>query len=226
MSSPVHMGDESVPLWKPSKMIHQGAEATVFSGYWMGEKAIFKKRNHRSYRHPDLDRRLTRQRISVEVRVLKKLHSTTVSSPSLFDVDIDEGWIILSEVEGVTLYESLLNGESNIEQIEKFGGLIRQLHELGISHGDLTTHNVMINDEGELTLIDFGLSKISPEIEHLGLDLQVLHECLNASHYEENGAIESMIDGYLSNSSDDTAPSGPDVIERFNSIRGRVRYHA
>ena len=220
------MGDESVPLWKPSQMIHQGAEATVFSGYWMGEKAIFKKRNHRSYRHPDLDRRLTRQRISVEVRVLKKLHSTTVSSPSLFDVDIDEGWIILSEVEGVTLYESLLNGESNIEQIEKFGGLIRQLHELGISHGDLTTHNVMINDEGELTLIDFGLSKISPEIEHLGLDLQVLHECLNASHYEENGAIESMIDGYLSNSSDDTAPSGPDVIERFNSIRGRVRYHA
>ena len=154
------------------------------------------------------------------------MHSTTVSSPSLFDVDIDEGWIILSEVEGVTLYESLLNGESNIEQIEKFGGLIRQLHELGISHGDLTTHNVMINDEGELTLIDFGLSKISPEIEHLGLDLQVLHECLNASHYEENGAIESMIDGYLSNSSDDTAPSGPDVIERFNSIRGRVRHHA
>ena len=220
------MGDESVPLWKPSQMIHQGAEATVFSGYWMGEKAIFKKRNHRSYRHPDLDRRLTRQRISVEVRVLRKLHSTTVSSPSLFDVDIDEGWIILSEVEGVTLYESLLNGESNIEQIEKFGGLIRQLHELGISHGDLTTHNVMINDEGELTLIDFGLSKISPEIEHLGLDLQVLHECLNASHYEENGAIESMIDGYLSNSSDDTAPSGPDVIERFNSIRSRVRYHA
>ena len=220
------MGDESVPLWKPSKMIHQGAEATVFSGYWMGEKAIFKKRNHRSYRHPDLDRRLTRQRLSVEVRVLRKLHSTTVPSPSLFDVDIDEGWIILSEVEGVTLYESLLNGESNIEHIKKFGGLIRQLHELGISHGDLTTHNVMINDDGELTLIDFGLSKISPEIEHLGLDLQVLHECLNASHYEEKSAIESMIDGYLSNSSDNITPSGPDVIERFNSIRGRVRYHA
>ncbi len=220
------MDDESVPLWKPSKMIHQGAEATVFSGFWMGEKAILKKRNRRSYRHPDLDRRLTRQRLSVEVRVLKKLHSTKISSPSLFDVDIEEGWIILSEVEGITLYESLLNGKSNIEQINKFGGLIRHLHELGISHGDLTTHNVIIGEDGELTLIDFGLSKISPEIEHLGLDLQVLHECLNASHYQENNAIEAMIDGYLSNSSDDSTPLGSDVIARFNSIRGRVRYHA
>ena len=226
MSSPVRMDNESVPLWKPSKMIHQGAEATVFSGYWMGEEAIFKKRNNRSYRHPDLDRRLTRQRLSVEVRVLRKLHSTKVPSPSLFDVDIDEGWIVLSKVEGVTLYESLLNSESNIEQIKKFGGLIRQLHELGRSHGDLTTHNVLINQDDDLTLIDFGLSKISPEIEHLGLDLQVLHECLNASHYEENGAVESMIDGYLTNSSDNVFPSGPDVIERFNLIRRRVRYHA
>ena len=226
MSPPLHMDDESVPLWKTSKMIHQGAEATVFSGHWMGDKAILKKRNRRSYRHPDLDRRLTRQRLSVEVRVLTKLHSTEIPSPSLFDVDIDEGWIILSEVEGVTLYESLLNGKSDNEQIKKFGGLIRQLHELGISHGDLTTHNVIIRGDDDLTLIDFGLSKISPEIEHLGLDLQVLHECLNASHYEQNDAIESMIEGYLSHSSDDFTPSGTDVIDRFNSIRGRVRYHA
>ena len=94
MSSPVHMDDESVPLWKPLEMIHQGAEATVFSGYWMGEKAILKKRNRRSYRHPDLDRRLTRQRLSVEVRVLRKLYPTKVSSPSLFDVDVDEGCLL------------------------------------------------------------------------------------------------------------------------------------
>ena len=75
MSSPVYMGDESVPLWKPSKMIHQGAEATVFSGLLDGgERLVFKKRNHRrTYRHPDLDRRLTRQRLSVEVRVLTKI---------------------------------------------------------------------------------------------------------------------------------------------------------
>ena len=141
-------------------------------------------------------------------------------------MDIDEGWIILSEVDGITLYESLLIGKSGIKQIRDFGRLIRQLHELGISHGDLTTHNVIIDDSGNLTLIDFGLSKISPEIEHLGLDLQVLHECLNASHFEEEGAIEAMIEGYLSHSKEIFSPSASEVIDRFNSIRGRVRYHA
>jgi len=215
-----------MPLWKTSKTLHQGAEATVFSGYWMGERAVLKKRNRRTYRHPDLDRRLIRQRLSVEVRVLTKLHSTKVGCPSLFDVDIDEGWIILSEVDGITLYESLLIGKSGIKQIRGFGRLIRQLHELGISHGDLTTHNVIIDDSGKLTLIDFGLSKITPEIEHLGLDLQVLHECLNASHFEEEGAIEAMIEGYLSHSKEIFSPSASEVIDRFNSIRGRVRYHA
>ena len=53
MSSPLHMDDESVPLWKPSKMIHQGAEATVFSGFWMGEKASL--RSKALFRGPEGD---------------------------------------------------------------------------------------------------------------------------------------------------------------------------
>ena len=83
----------------------------------------------------------------------------------------------------------------------------------------------MINQEGDISLIDFGLSKIMPEIEQLGLDLQVLNECLNASHHEYVGAIEVLIEGYLS-SQNNFLPSGDEVIGRFNAIRGRVRYHA
>tara|TARA_B110000003_G_scaffold249780_1_gene262370 strand:+ start:3145 stop:3804 length:660 start_codon:yes stop_codon:yes gene_type:complete len=219
------MVDQLVPMWQRSEILHQGAEAIVISGYWMGDKSVLKIRNPRSYRHPDLDRRLTRQRLSVEVRVLTKLHSTIISCPTLLDVDSDNGWILLSYINADTLYDSLLSGSSGFEQIRKLGRKIRELHELGVSHGDLTTHNVMISQQGDLSLIDFGLSKIAPEIEQLGLDLQVLNECLNASHHEYEGAIDVLIDGYLS-SPNNFSPSANEVIDRFNAIRGRVRYHA
>ena len=120
--------------------------------------------------------------------------------------------------------------ELGLNEINKFGKLIRKLHEADVSHGDLTTHNVLYDKAGNLSLIDFGLARISPEIEQLGLDLQVLNECLTASHYEIDSAVEVMIEGYLSGDSGQTKAlvniSAEEVIERFNAIRGRVRYHA
>ena len=66
-----------------------------------------------------------------------------------------------------------------------------------------------------------------PELEHLGLDLQVLNECLTASHSEYENAVEDMVEGYLSADSEkEDVISAPEVISRFNEIRGRVRYHA
>ena len=100
------------------------------------------------------------------------------------------------------------------------------LHEIGISHGDLTTHNVMSNEEGELHLIDFGLSKQSPELEHMGLDLQVLTECLGASHSDIDDAIDRVCEGYMEKQSfNEDAESAKDVLDRFRKIAGRVRYH-
>ena len=91
----------------------------------------------------------------------------------------------------------------------------------------MTTHNVLIDNNGKLSLIDFGLARILPELEHLGLDLQVLNECLTASHSEFENAVNDMIAGYLSiDSQKNNLIPAKDVISRFNEIRGRVRYHA
>lgn len=102
--------------------------------------------------------------------------------------------------------------------LEELGATIRRIHSNDISHGDLTTHNILWDDENGLSIIDFGLSQITDDIEPLGLDLQVLNECLKASHPDIEGAIDRVISGYLSE-------GGKQVIVRFNDIRGRVRYH-
>ncbi|MBT3357497.1 MAG: Kae1-associated serine/threonine protein kinase [Euryarchaeota archaeon] len=227
MSSRLDMAGDTIPMWIADKVIHHGAEATVTSGSWLGRLAVLKMRNPRAYRHPDLDRRLTKQRLSVEVRVLTKLYSSNIPTPSLLDFDLDEGWMLLSLIKGRPLYEALNDGSAGLDEISKFGALIRQLHEQKFSHGDLTTHNVLIDDDGNLTLIDFGLAKIVPEVEQLGLDLQVLSECLTASHYRIESALDVMIDGYQSADSGSVdGPTANEVINRFNSIRSRVRYHA
>ena len=228
MSSPVSMEAADVPMWIVDKVVHQGAEATVTSGSWMGKSAVLKMRRPRGYRTPNLDRKLTRQRLTVEARALGRLQYHELSAPSIIDLDLEQGWILMSKIEGITLFD-YLNNKNNLtsEKIKSFGVIIRELHEIGISHGDLTTHNVLIDSDGNLSLIDFGLAKIFPELEHLGLDLQVLNECLTASHSEYENAVEDMVEGYLSADSEkEDLISANEVISRFNEIRGRVRYHA
>tara|TARA_Y100000590_G_scaffold179928_1_gene205131 strand:- start:6411 stop:7040 length:630 start_codon:yes stop_codon:yes gene_type:complete len=208
-------------MWEPLELLHEGAEASVTAGRWMGKPAVLKMRRPRGYRHPDLDRRLTRSRLSVEVRVLGRLQKSRFPSPSLYDCDIEESWILISRIEGRPLYEAISDGSVGGDVMEEVGALIRRLHEEDISHGDLTTHNILIDDSGDLYLIDFGLARVSPELEHMGLDLQVLNECLTASHSELEGAVDSMVRGYIDFGNNEVG----DVVSRFEAIRGRVRYH-
>ena len=219
------MAPGSIPMWMPEKTLHEGAEATVTAGSWLGRPAVLKMRRPRGYRHPDLDRNLTRQRLSVEARVLARLQSSEFPSPALFDLDLEGGWMLLARIDGRPLYEMLNDTPVDDASMANVGALIRRLHELDISHRDMTTHNILLDVVGSLSFIDFGLARISPELEHLGLDLQVLNECLTASHSEHEGAVQSMVDGYLAADAGGGVASATEVVARFDAIRGRVRYH-
>ncbi|RTZ96030.1 MAG: Kae1-associated kinase Bud32 [Candidatus Poseidoniales archaeon] len=219
------MATGAIPMWMPEKVLHEGAEATVTSGSWLGKPAVLKMRRPRGYRHPDLDRSLTRQRLSVEARVLGRLQTREFPSPAVYDLDIEEGWMLLSRIDGRPLYDALKDDSADAASTAPVGALIRNLHEAGISHGDMTTHNILVDTAGALYLIDFGLARISPELEHLGIDLQVLNECLTASHSEHEGAVQSMVDGYLAADAGGAVASAEEVVARFDAIRGRVRYH-
>jgi len=219
------MASGSIPMWMPENTRHEGAEATVIAGSWLGKAAVLKMRRPRGYRHPELDRSLTRQRLSVEARVLARLQSSEFPSPALFDLDLEEGWMLLSRIDGRPLYDALNDTSVDDASMVNVGALIRRLHEMDISHGDMTTHNILADAAGSLSLIDFGLARISPELEHLGLDLQVLNECLTASHSEHEGAVQYMVDGYLAADAGGGVASATEVVARFDAIRGRVRYH-
>ncbi|MBI5002807.1 Kae1-associated serine/threonine protein kinase [Candidatus Woesearchaeota archaeon] len=65
---------------------------------------------------------------------------------------------------------------------KEIGKKIRQIHDAGIIHGDLTTSN-MILVSNIVYFIDFGLSFFSQKREDKAVDLHVLEEALESKHH-------------------------------------------
>ena len=222
-------------VWVEEEKLHEGAEAIVTSGYWMGKSAVKKHRRPRTWRHPELDLRLTKSRLTSEARTLLKLQQLNFSCPSIYHLNLNEGILYMERVEGNPLVKNL-NSEMTLENSKKIfsdlGKLLRKLHLCGITHGDLTTTNIILNSLGKITLIDYGLSQSTFEVEPYGLDFHVLHECLQATHPMFPNAMEQIIESYLNLDESDinefaggTIPTSKEVINRFEQIKGRVRYH-
>jgi len=222
-------------VWIENKKLHEGAEAIVTSGHWLGRPAVKKFRRPRSWRHPELDSRLIKSRLNSEVRTLLKLQQLGFRCPSIYHLDLKNGIILMERVLGITLVEELrsnISFQTSEKVFSELGKILRELHLCGITHGDLTTTNIILNEE-KLVFIDYGLSHSTFETESYGLDFHVLYECLQATHPNYPNAMEQVINSYLDYEKSDLdlkfeggiIPKATEVISRFNQIRGRVRYH-
>ncbi|RAL09075.1 serine/threonine protein kinase BUD32 [Aspergillus homomorphus CBS 101889] len=113
---PFHHHHQTTPA-NPPTLLTQGAEAHLYKTHYLSaaHPAALKIRPSKPYRHPILDRRLTRQRILQEARCLAKLVREGVSVPALYAVDwegqtvtdADTGaeryggaWLLMEWVEG------------------------------------------------------------------------------------------------------------------------------
>ncbi|KAL4809917.1 EKC/KEOPS complex subunit bud32 [Aspergillus unguis] len=154
----------------PLTPIYQGAEAHLYKTTFLSstQSAALKIRPSKPYRHPILDRRLTRARILQEARCLQKLVREGVSVPALLGVDWEVGWLVMEWVEGPVIRVVLEKWEALIKKAEKEKGLkigegvggdeekkvrglmrrigaaVGALHKAGVIHGDLTTSNLML----------------------------------------------------------------------------------
>ena len=212
--------------WVEEAVLHDGAEARTIVGKWFGTDAVMKIRRPKGYRHPSLDQSLTKRRLFAEARILVHLSNSELPIPNLLDFDEKNSTIVMTRLPGVPLFEILRNS-NDPEMVSSImyscGKLIRKIHSLGVSHGDLTTHNLLGDDSSFIQIIDFGLGRLSPEIESLGQDLQVLSECLSASHPNHSDAMKFVLKGYTDG--EKKGESIADVISRYQEIQGRVRYH-
>jgi N6-L-threonylcarbamoyladenine synthase/protein kinase Bud32 len=200
----------------------RGAEATVE----MGTETVEKHRAPKAYRHPDLDRRLRRDRTVAEARLTAQAREQGVPTPVVYDVDVPESALTLQRVGDRDLRDA-----PTPERVRAVAESLATLHDAGVVHGDPTTRNVRVTGgagtpvadgdtpaEERVFLVDFGLGYHSRDVEDNAMDLHVLRGSLRGTADDAATLCAAATDAYRAAGGDGA------VLDRLAEIEGRGRY--
>lgn len=214
----------------PDNLIAKGAESDIVKGKWFDgfddydfeTDVITKKRLKKTYRIPEIDNKIRKLRTKSEARILSHVKNSGILTPIIYDVDIHDKNITMEYIKGNTVKDIIddLSYNKRKELSFKIGEYISLMHEMDIIHGDLTTSNMIINKNGDLVFIDFGLSYYSNLLEDKADDLLVLKKSIKSVDY--NVSLETfnwILDAYLENSSNPL-----EFRNKIDEIEHRGRY--
>jgi len=180
-------------------LIKKGAEANLYLEEWYGRKVIIKRRVPKRYRLQVLDERIRSLRTIREPQIIHRAKEAGVPTPTIYLVDVVGSTIVMEFVEGKQVKQVLdeLAEEERRSLCQHIGELIGRLHKHRIIHGDLTTSNMILTPEGEIVLVDFGLSEISDELEDRGVDLHLMKRALESTHFKHaEECFRAVLEGY------------------------------
>jgi len=185
------------------KILGRGAEANLY----LDNDTVLKKRISKKYRIKEIDENLRRFRTKREAKVLSKLKNV----PQV--VDVKEFTIVMRYINGKLLRD--IFDKEGLKYCTDVGKVIREIHDQGIIHGDLTTSNMIVYRK-KVYFIDFGLSFFSDKIEDKAVDLHLLKQALMSKHYKNwRETFDLVWKGY--------GPS-KEFVERFYKVESRGRY--
>ncbi|MCL1966206.1 MAG: Kae1-associated serine/threonine protein kinase, partial [Candidatus Bathyarchaeota archaeon] len=156
-------------------LLKKGAEANLYLTNWHGRPAVIKIRKQKKYRPEALDMQIRSHRTSHEAQLLHQTKISGVTTPLIYMVNMPESSIIMEYIQGVQV-KQYINKAQKIEREKiclQIGELIGKLHKENLIHGDLTTSNMILNEQGTIFLVDFGLGEKNTELEAKGVDLHL-----------------------------------------------------
>ncbi len=202
------------------KVIRRGAEAEIRRDEFMGRQVLVKSRVPKSYRHPALDQSLRSHRTRVEARLLQEARSCGVPTPIVYDIDMERAEIWMQEIVGPRAKDALLNASAEeVRAIsQEIGRMVARLHSHGMTHGDLTTSNMILQD-GRVFFIDLSLGSKAASLEEMGVDLHLLKEAFQSAHSDLMYAYDIIVETYVREHA-----GGRDVLAKVKDIEERGRY--
>jgi Kae1-associated kinase Bud32 len=199
------------------ELLKRGAEAELYKTEYLKDIVLLKKRLPKEYRHKLLDEKIRKERIRQECYLLHYAKELGVRTPVIFKVDEKESSIYMEYIRGKRLKDIL--SEKNLSLCEEAGKAIGRMHSKDLVHGDLTTSNILIHNNG-LVFIDFGLGKQSGKTEDKAVDLLVFKKTYLATHYSLKKGWELIIKGY-----EKANKQGKEIVKHIEAIETRARYH-
>jgi len=204
----------------PADIVEKGAEANLYKDKWLDYHVFVKERVPKSYRISEIDLRLRKERTKKEAKLLGEAKKCGVKTPLIYDINKYKNYLILEEIQGIPI-KNVFEGASvqRVKDISRMIGYhIAKLHNCGIIHGDLTTSNLILKDNG-IVFIDFGLGKNSDLVEDKGVDLLVFKKAISGIHYKiADISFREILKGYA------IADDYKEVVEKIDEIEGRGRY--
>ncbi len=97
------------------------------------------------------------------------------------------------------------------QESRKAGEILAKLHSKDIIHGDYTAANLLIDSEGKMWVIDFGLGYVSNDVEDKAVDVFTMLKSIE--HKKE------FLEGYQK-----VSDKYSQIENRLKIIEKRVRY--
>ena len=105
-----------------------------------------------------------RQRFQQEVRVIARLEHPHILPVHDYGQDRDRLYLVMRYVDSGTLGERLAQGRLELGQISRVmhqvGSALAYAHRNGVVHRDIKPNNVLIDEQGNCYLSDFGLARV------------------------------------------------------------------
>jgi len=106
---------------------------------------------------------IAKERFKQEIKVIQEVYSSSIVKLLDYEWNDNIQYLVMEFVDGKTLKEYIhfktrLSVDETVDLAKQMARGFFEIHQAGIIHRDIKSQNIMVTDNGEIKIIDFGIA--------------------------------------------------------------------